>query len=114
MVFIAQTALYMAAKIEQHIDTQMGWYDFEAASRKVPSFAKLMEFYGAEVDDFCWEFEMNSLEQHICYLCSYKLNHVTPSQVAEELYQFGSQTSFLKELVYYNDECHLEAAIQVS
>jgi hypothetical protein len=25
MIFIAQTALYMSAKLEQHIDTQMDW-----------------------------------------------------------------------------------------
>jgi hypothetical protein len=86
MIFIAQTTLYLAAKLEQHIDTHMSWPDFEMTSRDVASFAVLMRLYGIEADDFGWEFEMSSLEKHICYLCSYKLNHVTPSQVAEELF----------------------------
>jgi hypothetical protein len=90
MIFIAQTTLYMAAKIEQHIDNHMSWPYFELTSRDVPSFAVVMHLVGAEVEDFGWEFEMNSLEKHICYLCSYKLNHVTPSQVAEELFQITS------------------------
>ena len=85
MIFVAQVALYMAAKLGEHIDTKFSFAAFEAESRKVPQFALLMSFYGTTVENFEWDFDFYSLEQHICYLGNFRLNFVTPTEVAAGL-----------------------------
>jgi hypothetical protein len=87
------------------------------ATREVKSFASLMALYGAKPEEFGWEFEMSSLEKHICYLCSYKLNHVTPSQVSEELYYITSaalEEECADMSIYNNYRGQLDAAIQAT
>lgn len=55
MIFVGQTALYMAAKLDEHYDAQMGWPAFERATRDVVGFVELMHLYGTTPEEFDWE-----------------------------------------------------------
>lgn len=83
LVFVAQTCLYLAGKLEEHLDLQRSWEEFELQSRHLPAFAALMTTYGIGPGDFDWtEGPMVSLERHVITLLGFRLNFVSPSEIS--------------------------------
>lgn len=81
LVFVAQSALYLAGKLSEHLDVPMSFDQLDRCTRETGAFTRLMTFYGHQPEQFAWDFPLSTLENSICNMLRNRLITVTPIEV---------------------------------